>query len=145
MIVKQYRTKSPAESGKLLPDDPKERKMYPVQTGVYDYFPSAIIETSFVSYVGNDQHNPGESLHWARGKSQDEPDACARHIMEGVVRRADGKLHLVKDIDGTYLLAKATWRLMAMFQKLLEQEGAPLARGARLPEAVTAQSQDPGR
>lgn len=132
--MKQYRTKSPTEEGKLLPEDPKQRKMYPLQSGVFNYFPAALIETSFVSYVGNDQHNPGEPLHWARGKSQDEPDASARHNFEGTVIGSDGEEHLVKDIDGTYLMAKECWRVLAKFQKLLEKEGAPLARGARLPE-----------
>lgn len=132
--MKEYRKKSPAESGKLLPENPVERKMYPIAEGVLDYFPAALLEISHVSYVGNDQHNPGQKLHWARGKSQDEADASIRHFMEGFTISNDGETHLVKDVDGTYLLAKECWRVLALFQKLLEKEGAPLARGARLPE-----------
>src|SRR6185312_4208739 len=35
-----------------------------------------------VSYLGNQQHNPGQPLHWARGKSMDQLDAAARHEAE---------------------------------------------------------------
>ena len=54
----------------LLPTDAKERKKIPVGSGVLDYFPAALAEIAKVSQAGNDQHNPGEELHWARGKSQ---------------------------------------------------------------------------
>jgi hypothetical protein len=120
----------------LLPSEPSERKKFPVATGVLDYFPSALLQVAYVSYIGNVQHNPGQPLHWARGKSMDQEDTTIRHFMERTVS-SDGNVTsaLTKDTDGTYHLAKAIWRLLATFQIALEAEGAPLARGARLPEA----------
>ena len=118
----------------LLPTDAAERKKYPIATGVLDYFPSALLEIAKVSYVGNQQHNPGQPLHWARGKSTDQADTTIRHFMERDEEAEDAAPNarrLQKDIDGTYHLAKACWRLLAEFQLLLEAEGAPKARGAR--------------
>jgi hypothetical protein len=68
-----------------------------------------------VSKVGNDQHNPGQPLHWAREKSTDQMDAAVRHILD----YADG---VTKDDDDTYHLAKAIWRLSAELQLLIERE-----------------------
>lgn len=97
-------------SGSNLPQGYKERKDIPICTGVLDYFPSALAEVARVSFVGNQQHNPGEPLHWAKEKSQDEEDAHVRHWME----RYD------VDSDGVYHAAKAAWRNLAFLQKLLE-------------------------
>jgi hypothetical protein len=108
----------------VLPSDAKERKNIPIATGVLDYFPNALIEVAKVSKVGNDQHNPGEPLHWARGKSTDQEDTIIRHFMER------GKT----DNDGVKHTAKLAWRVLALLQLECEAEGAPLARGARLPE-----------
>jgi hypothetical protein len=118
----------------LLPTEAKERKAYPIATGVLDYFPSALLEISRVSQVGNDQHNPGQPLHWARGKSTDQADTAIRHFMERTSPDEAGATKLTKDSDGMYHLAKSCWRQLAEFQIALEAEGAPLARGARLPE-----------
>jgi hypothetical protein len=109
----------------LLPSDAKERKAIPIATGVLDYFPAALIEIAKVSKVGNDQHNPGQPLHWARGKSTDQEDTIIRHFMER------GKT----DVDGVKHSAKLAWRVLALLQLECEAEGAPLARGAKLPEA----------
>jgi len=110
----------------ILPSDAKERKNFPIATGVLDYFPSALIEVAKVSFIGNQQHNPGQPLHWARGKSTDQDDTIIRHFMER------GKL----DTDGVRHSAKLAWRALALLQLEMEAEGAPLARGARLPEAT---------
>lgn len=115
---------TPAEK-QLLPTAAKERKHLPIASGVMDYFTSALIEVSKVSFFGNEQHNPGEEMHWARGKSGDQADTMIRHFMER------GKL----DTDGLRHSAKMVWRALAILQLELEAEGAPLARGARLPEA----------
>ena len=108
-------------SSDLLPTDAKERKKIPLASGVLDYFESALIEVAKVSYTGNEQHNPGENLHWARGKSQDQADTMLRHFVER------GKM----DADGTRHSAKMAWRALAILQLELEAEGAPVARGAR--------------
>ena len=105
----------------LLPIDPTDRKAIPIATGCLDYFPAALIEIAKISKAGNEQHNPGEPLHWARGKSMDHPDTIIRHFMER------GSF----DEDGTRHSAKLAWRALALLQVELEQDaGAPLARGA---------------
>lgn len=108
----------------MFPTDAKERKQVPLASGVLDYFPSALIEIAKVSFAGNEQHNPGEPLHWSRGKSTDQDDTIIRHFMER------GKI----DTDGQRHSAKLAWRALALLQLELEAEGAPIARGARLPE-----------
>ncbi len=105
----------------LFPSDPKERKKVPVASGCLDYFTSALIEVSKVSFVGNEQHNPGEPLHWARGKSMDQDDTIVRHFMER------GQI----DSDGIRHSAKLAWRALALLQLELETDGAPKARGAK--------------
>ena len=91
----------------------KERKQIPIYTGVIKYFPLALAEVARVSYVGNEQHNPGKPVHWDRKKSGDELDALARHL----VNHAGGnKL----DTDGQRHLAKVAWRALASLEKELE-------------------------
>jgi hypothetical protein len=120
---------------KLLPTDAAARKEYPIVTGLLDYFPSALLEVAHVSYIGNQQHNPGQPLHHARGKSTDQLDAMGRHLMErSASSDSNATFKLAKDEKGMYTMAQAIWRLLAEFQIALEAEGAPLARGARLPE-----------
>jgi hypothetical protein len=106
----------------LLPTDAKSRKGIPVASGVLDYFPAAIAEVAKLSKAGNDQHNPGQPLHWSRGKSNDHADTMMRHFLErGTV-----------DTDGVRHSAKMVWRALALLQVEMEAAGAPLARGARL-------------
>src|SRR5581483_11091208 len=65
-----------------LPADGVERKKYPLATGLLDYFPDALVAVAHVSYVGNEQHNPGKPLHWDRSKSADEADTAIRHFVQ---------------------------------------------------------------
>jgi hypothetical protein len=104
-----------------LPTDKQARKDTPIGTGVLDYFPAALAEVARCSKAGNDQHNPGQPLHWARGKSADHFDAMVRHGMErGTV-----------DDDGIRHSAKAAWRALAQLQQELEDAGlAPVSRGS---------------
>jgi hypothetical protein len=91
---------------------------------VLDYFPAALAQVAILSRRGNEKHNPGEEMHHARGKSSDHADCILRHLAErGTVDPEDGLLHDVK----------VAWRALAMLQERLEERGAPLARGARLP------------
>ena len=112
-----------------LPTDSAERKQRPVTSGVLDYFPSAIAEVAFVSFVGNEKHNPGEPLHHARGKSMDHADCIGRHLLQrgtfDVVTLPDGREFRVRHS------AYVAWRALALLQEELEAEGAPMARGAR--------------
>lgn len=96
-----------------LPPDDKSRKELPVFTGPLMYFPDAIAEVARVCKIGNDQHNPGEPLHWARGKSMDQMNTALRHMM-------DHGTGTVKDVDGTYHMAKAVWRCLAELQLTIE-------------------------
>jgi len=105
----------------VLPTDPQERKGYPVASGVVDYFPAALVEIAKVSKAGNDQHNPGEPLHWARGKSMDQADTIMRHFIERGTYDSDGLRHS----------AKLAWRALALLQLECERDGAPIPRGAK--------------
>lgn len=93
-----------------LPSDSKARKQTPITTGVLDYFPDAIAEIARVSLAGNEQHNPGEPLHWAREKSTDQADCIARHLIERGTIDSDGMRHS----------AKMAWRALALLQLEIE-------------------------
>ena len=107
----------------LFSDEAGTRKQYPVYSGVLGYFPAAIAQVALVSYKGNEQHNKGEPLHWARSKSTDQGDTALRHIMDHENQPLDK--------DGCYHLAKAAWRILARLQIYLEEQGAPKAPLAR--------------
>lgn len=96
----------------LLPTDPQERKGIPITTGVLDYFPLAIAEVAKCSKAGNDQHNPGQPLHWAKGKSTDHADCIPRHLIDRGTFDTDGIRHS----------AKLAWRALALLQVELENE-----------------------
>lgn len=95
-----------------LPIEAGERKTLPMMTGVLDYFPLAIAEIARVSKQGNDQHNPGQPLNWARGKSSDHADCIVRHLINR------GEI----DTDGMRHTAKAAWRALALLQEEMEAE-----------------------
>lgn len=95
-----------------LPTDPAERKKYPVASGVLDYFPDAIAALARVSWQGNEQHNPGQPLHWDRTKSTDHSDTLIRHFLQrGTV-----------DSDGIRHSSKLAWRALALLQLEIEGE-----------------------
>jgi len=96
-------------------DEKQWRKNRPLATGVLAYFPDALLEVAHTSWVGNQQHNPGQPLHWAREKSTDQLDAALRHITDHLKGN-------VMDTDGCYHLAKAIWRLSAELQIIKENE-----------------------
>lgn len=90
----------------------QKRKQRPLYSGVLRYFPDALMEVAHCSWVGNEQHNPGEPLHWAKEKSTDEPDALMRHLAEAGTYDSDGVRHT----------AKVAWRALAMLQREIESE-----------------------
>jgi hypothetical protein len=95
-----------------LPTDAKARKALPIFSGVLRYFPDAIAAVAACSQAGNDQHHPGQPLHWDRSKSTDELDALTRHLVEaGAV-----------DTDGIRHSAKVAWRALANLQKEIEKD-----------------------
>lgn len=105
-----------------LPSDPALRKAAPMAEGLLWYFPNALAEVARVSKAGNDQHNPGQPMHHARGKSTDHADCIIRHLVDAGTLDSDGMRHS----------AKVAWRALALLQEELEQaEGLPLPRNAR--------------
>ena len=94
-----------------------ERKSTPIYSGVVKYFPRALAAVARVSKSGNDQHNPGQPLHWAKEKSTDHEDCIMRHLTD----HASGEPH---DDDGQLHLAKVAWRALAALQTYLEKSSA---------------------
>ncbi len=105
----------------ILPEDSAERKGIPLVTGLLDYFPAALAEVAKVSVAGNEKHNPGQPLHWSRGKSNDHADCVARHLAERGGFDKEGIRHS----------AEGAWRYLALLQEELEAAGAPPSRASR--------------
>jgi hypothetical protein len=104
-----------------MPRNSADRKAVPLCTGVFDYFPAALASVARLSKHGNDKHNPGEPLHWARGKSTDHADCIARHLVDrGIIDADTGLSHTVE----------IAWRALALLQEEEESRGASRARGA---------------
>lgn len=95
----------------MLPLTKQERKKRPMDRGCLQYFPDALAYVSHVSYVGNEQHNPGEPMHWAKEKSSDHGDCIIRHQADAGTTDDDGLLHS----------GKVAWRALAQLQIELEQ------------------------
>lgn len=107
-----------------ISNDRQERKDMPMARGLLDYFPDALAEVARVSKIGNDQHNPGQEMHWARGKSSDHADCIIRHLVGRGSRDTDGALHS----------AKTAWRALALLQEEIETE--KVAKGMTKEEAA---------
>lgn len=109
-----------------LPKDYEARKNLPVFDVLAHYFPDAWVEVTKVAVAGNVQHNPGEPLHWARGKSMDQLNTAMRHLLD---HAAYGEVfdteppEVIAAIgdDGTMHLAKAAWRVLAELQLTVEK------------------------
>lgn len=107
-----------------LPKGSQERKDTPIFSGVMRYFPLALAAVARVSKAGNDKHNPGEPMHWARGKSDDHGDCLIRHQME----------HDQIDPEvGEYHAAMVAWRALAQLQ-LLEEARASSPKATGIPD-----------
>lgn len=91
----------------------QQRKESPMYRGLLNYFPDACMYVSQVSWKGNEQHNPGEELHWARDKSTDHGDCIIRHQLQ----------FDELDDDDVYHAGKVAWRALAQLQRLLETKG----------------------
>lgn len=98
-----------------LPTDDKARKRLQLWTFMFNYFPDAWLAVVNVAVAGNEQHNPGQPLHWAREKSTDQMNTAFRH-------QWDYGRGVKKDTDDQYHLAKAIWRLMAQLQLDIEED-----------------------
>ncbi|WP_426355656.1 dATP/dGTP diphosphohydrolase domain-containing protein [Stenotrophomonas maltophilia] len=108
-----------------LPDDAESRNGIPMADGLLYYFPNALAEVAKVSRIGNEQHNPGQPMHWDRGKSTDHENKILRHLVDAGRRDGQGVRH------SAYL----AWRALALLQEEIErEEGAPLPRNVRCPK-----------
>lgn len=105
-----------------LSTDSDKRKEIPMAAGLLDYFPDALAAVAELSWYGNQKHNPGEPLHWSRGKSSDHADCIIRHLVErGTI-----------DTDKVRHATKVAWRALALLQEELERDlGLPVSRGSR--------------
>ena len=99
----------------VLPTGSKERKQLPLFMGVFNYFPDAVVAVAHQSQVGNDKHNPGEPLHWAREKSNDDWDCLTRHQLDLWQAIQSGDAEAIKEHAGAL-----AWRGLAVAQKALE-------------------------
>jgi hypothetical protein len=72
------------------------------------------------SKIANEQHNPGEPLHWAREKSTDHLDAMMRHIID----YSKGEM---VDSDGIKHIYKICWRALAQAQLDTEEDNLKLS------------------
>jgi hypothetical protein len=95
-----------------------ERKAEPIHSGVLLYFPDALAAIARVSLKANEKHNPGEPMHWARGKSMDQLDSAVRHTLTP---------DEVDPETGEIELAQCAWRALAELQ--LREEKRLLAAG----------------
>lgn len=94
-----------------LPDASADRKNLPIGEFLRTYFPKAIAYAALVAKRGNDQHNPGEPMHWAREKSSDHTDCIARHLLDAGAKDGKGIRHS----------GGLVWRALANLQLELEK------------------------
>lgn len=99
-----------------LPDDSGARKRVPLAAGLFDYFPDALAEIARHSWEGNEKHNPGEPLHWAREKSSDHRDCILRHFLDaGPSGSSDSRIEHLRAL---------AWRALAELQLTCEERDA---------------------
>lgn len=96
----------------MLPADATARKGMPIFSGCVCYFPVALAAVAQLSRIGNDQHNPGQPLHWAKEKSTDELDCLLRHATDAAI----DPMH--RDPDGVLAAVKMAWRALANLQRM---------------------------
>lgn len=92
-----------------------QRKKAAVSRGFFAYFPDAIAMVAAHSVKQNDKHNPGEPVHWARGKSNDHEDCILRHSLSVAIDPSS------TDEDNTYHIVARAWRAMAALQIWIEE------------------------
>ncbi len=115
------------------PKDSAERKACPVASGVVAYFPDALVLVSRLSRIGNDKHNPGLPLHWAKEKSGDEPDALMRHLIDHL--RGEPPDADVEELGEHAHLTQVAWRALAMLQRACDAERASVVASVQVSRA----------
>lgn len=128
-VIRFYPNSLKISGSSVLSDINEERKAVPLSSGCVDYFPAALAAIAHLSWAGNQKHNPGEPLHDARSKSNDDGDCLMRHFVDrgkwDVITTADGRQIRVRHS------AAVAWRALRILQKEEEADGAPLAPAAR--------------
>jgi phage tail protein X len=114
----------------MIPTDDKLRKQIRAFQGFVKYFPDATAAVALLSKIANEQHNPGEPMHWAKEKSTEELDSLMNHLIDIAC-----KGELSRDSDGILDAVKIAWRGMANLQRLLDKHGLEIA----FPEAAKYQ------
>ena len=99
-----------------VPDSWK-RKGMPLFSGCMMYFPDALLAVAEHSRKGNDKHNPGQPLHWAKEKSKDQADCIARHLID-IGPNWDA---IDPEFNSLHATALA-WRALALLQTVLERD-----------------------
>ena len=92
-----------------------ERKGAPVSRALFAYFPDALALIARHSAISNEKHNPGQPIHWNRGKSTDHEDCIARHSIAIAIdpnSADDGQPHIVC----------RAWRALAALQLWAEKQ-----------------------
>ena len=108
----------------MLTKDKEERKTIPLFRGLFRYFPDALAAVAQLSFIGNEQHNPGQEMFDNREKSNDDYDCALRHMLEAEDVDHDGVIHATK----------VAWRALRALQKILEEQFRyPAAPAARWP------------
>jgi hypothetical protein len=104
---------TPDRRGEYLASlNPAERKKHKVLEGLLRYFPDACAYVAYVSHVANEQHNPGEPMHWSREKSIGVGNEIVRHLMDRENIDSDGLRHR----------GKAAWRALELLQREIEAD-----------------------
>lgn len=116
-----------------LTTDKKARKNAPMDRGLLAYFPNALAGVAELSRIGNEQHNPGEEMHWARDKSKDHGDCIIRHQADWDQLDEDGMPHC----------AKVAWRALAQYEEYLIARGAIPGRGTRISTEIPPLLKEP--
>src|SRR5688572_8614547 len=107
-----------------LTTDSNERKGIPLIGGCLKYFPAALAGVARHSKEANEKHNPGEPLHWARGKSTDHDECIGRHLTDIMDYLALERRSGLAERDRVALLSEANalaWRALALSQELYER------------------------
>lgn len=104
----------------VLPTDQDERNEIPLADGCLYYFPNALAEIAKLSKTANEQHNPGEPMHWARNKSTDHANKILKHQVDAGLRDKDDARHSTK----------VAWRALAQLEDELIAAGATPGRNA---------------
>lgn len=94
---------------------PGDRKAYPVLTGALMYFPFAFAELAKLSARANEQHNPGEPVHWDYSKSIGDGNELVRHLMDSL-----GPNPI--DAEGVHHDVKVLWRAAETVERRIRRE-----------------------